>query len=69
MLRVIIFDMTPPTVSIPCDNGVTSKIAISLASKYPPIIAPCIAAPYATASSGLTPFDNSFPSKNSDNNR
>ena len=44
---------TPPSVSIPRDKGVTSKRRTSLTS--PINTPPCIAAPEATTSSGLTP--------------
>jgi hypothetical protein len=53
--------ITPPRVSIPKDNGVTSKSKISLTS--PVKTAPWIAAPMATASSGLTPLFGDFPKK------
>ena len=43
---------TPPRVSIPSDSGVTSSNKTSFTS--PPKIPACIAAPNATASSGLT---------------
>lgn len=63
----MIFVMTPPTVSIPRVNGVTSIKRISLVSSdySPPKIPPCTAAPYATASSGLIPLFGSFPLKKS----
>ncbi len=54
--------MTPPSVSIPSDRGVTSRRSTSLTS--PPKTPACTAAPIATASSGLTSFLGSFP-KNS----
>jgi len=43
----MILDMTPPTVSIPNVNGVTSIKRISLVSSdaSPPRIPPCTAAP------------------------
>ncbi len=44
--------MTPPKVSIPNDNGVTSKSNKSFISPFN--TPPWIAAPTATASSGLT---------------
>ena len=44
--------ITPPNVSIPKDRGVTSRSTTSLTS--PPRTPPCIAAPRATTSSGLT---------------
>ena len=54
--------VTPPSVSIPSDNGVTSNSNTSLTS--PCRTPPCIAAPRATTSSGLTPLCGSLP-KNS----
>jgi hypothetical protein len=59
--------MTPPAVSIPSVNGVTSIINKSLVSSAysPPKIPPCTAAPYATASSGLIFLFGSLPLKNS----
>ena len=52
---------TPPKVSIPKVNGVTSNNNTSLTS---PVKTPAwIAAPIATHSSGLTPFEGSFPVK------
>jgi len=52
---------TPPNVSIPSVNGVTSKSNTSLTS---PVKTPAwIAAPIATTSSGLTPLLKSFPVK------
>ena len=53
--------MTPPNVSIPSDNGVTSSNSTSFTS--PVRTPPCIDAPIATTSSGLTPFDGSFLKK------
>ena len=50
---------TPPIVSIPSDNGVTSSKTISLTS--PERTPPWIAAPKATASSGLIEWSGSFP--------
>ena len=52
MLRGINTVMTPPMVSIPNDNGVTSNNKTSLTS--PLKTPPWIEAPIATASSGLT---------------
>ena len=46
--------LTPPIVSIPSVSGVTSSNNTSLTS--PPKTPACIAAPIATASSGLTSF-------------
>jgi hypothetical protein len=54
VLRWISLVMTPPRVSIPRERGVTSNNNISLTS--PVNTAPYIAAPIATASSGLTPL-------------
>ena len=51
--------ITPPSVSIPSDNGVTSRSTISLTS--PVNTPPWIAAPIATTSSGLTSLDGSLP--------
>jgi len=63
----IIFDITPPTVSIPKVSGVASIITISLVASEvsPQIIPPYTAAPNATASSGLIPVFGSFPLKKS----
>ncbi|MNY19234.1 hypothetical protein D3C86_1526570 [compost metagenome] len=55
MLDSINFVITPPIVSIPKDKGVTSNNNTSLTS--PDKTPPWIAAPIATTSSGLTPFD------------
>ena len=52
VLRVISFVNTPPSVSIPSDSGVTSNSNTSLTS--PDRTPPWMAAPTATASSGLT---------------
>ncbi len=54
-MRVI----TPPMVSIPRLNGVTSSRSTSFTS--PVNTPPWIAAPTATTSSGLTPFDGALP--------
>ena len=54
---------TPPSVSIPNVNGVTSRSNTSVVS--PESTEPWIAAPTATASSGLRSFLGSFP-KNSE---
>ena len=59
MLRSISFVNTPPIVSIPSDNGVTSRRTTSLTS--PVITPPWIAAPIATTSSGLTDLFGSLP--------
>ena len=53
--------VTPPNVSIPSDNGVTSNRSTSLTS--PCNTPPWIAAPIATTSSGLTPLCGSLPKK------
>ena len=47
--------MTPPTVSIPSVRGQTSRRTIPLVPSSPDNTPPWIAAPYATASSGLIP--------------
>eukprot|EP00732_Lithocolla_globosa_P002539 Lithocolla_globosa_v1_NODE_1685_length_2400_cov_184.983369.p2 type:complete len:134 gc:universal NODE_1685_length_2400_cov_184.983369:1085-1486(+) len=52
---------TPPCVSIPSDRGVTSSNTRSLTS--PDNTPPWMAAPMATASSGLTLLDASFLNK------
>ncbi|ETV65926.1 hypothetical protein H257_17475 [Aphanomyces astaci] len=67
VLRLMILVMTPPTVSIPNDNGATSnnKMSCVVASFSPPKIPPWTAAPYATASSGLMPREGSLPLKKS----
>ena len=57
--------ITPPNVSIPSDNGVTSSKTISLTS--PVNTPPWIAAPMATASSGLTSWDGFCPNSFSTN--
>mmetsp|Transcript_21795 Transcript_21795/g.40044 ORF Transcript_21795/g.40044 Transcript_21795/m.40044 type:complete len:230 (+) Transcript_21795:606-1295(+) len=66
--RLMSLVMTPPTVSIPWDRGVTSKRRISLVCSppSPERIPPWTAAPKATASSGLIPFDGSLPPKYSE---
>ena len=51
--------ITLPIVSIPKDRGVTSKSNTSFTS--PVKTPPCIAAPIATTSSGLTPLEGFFP--------
>ena len=50
----------PPKTSSPKVNGVTSTSKISDETS-PAIIAPCIAAPRATASIGSTPLSGSLP--------
>ena len=57
----IIGSLTPPSVSIPRVNGVTSNNTISLVTS-PAIIPACTAAPKATASIGSTPDSASLPS-------
>ncbi len=52
--------LTPPKVSIPNVNGVTSSNTISLVTS-PAIIPACIAAPIATASIGSIPDSGSLP--------
>jgi hypothetical protein len=56
--------MTPPRVSMPSDSGVTSSSSTSLTS--PPSTPPWMAAPMATASSGLTSLRGSLPKKSFD---
>ena len=53
------FVNTPPYVSIPSDNGVTSNNTKSFTS--PERTPPWIAAPIATHSSGFIPLSASFP--------
>src|SRR5665213_1773427 len=53
--------MTPPSVSMPSDSGVTSSSSTSLTS--PASTPACTAAPTATASSGLTSLRGSLPKK------
>ena len=62
----IIGSRTPPNVSIPNVNGVTSSSTISL-STSPAIIPAWIAAPNATASIGSTPDSGFFPTAFSTN--
>mmetsp|Transcript_115796 Transcript_115796/g.321995 ORF Transcript_115796/g.321995 Transcript_115796/m.321995 type:complete len:237 (+) Transcript_115796:683-1393(+) len=58
--------MTPPTVSMPSVSGVTSISTGAEPSPKPPLNAAAwMAAPCATASSGLMPRTSSFPPKNS----
>jgi len=57
----IIFVITPPRVSIPNDKGVTSSKSKSLTSPFK--TPPYIAAPTATASSGLTLLFGYLPNK------
>ena len=51
--------ITPPSVSMPSDSGVTSSSSTSCTS--PASTPPWIAAPMATTSSGLTPLCGSLP--------
>ena len=60
VLRSINGSLTPPKVSIPRVNGVTSSKTISLVTS-PAMIPACMAAPIATASIGSTPDSGSFP--------
>lgn len=61
----IILLITPPTVSIPNDNGVASIITIPPSSvSYPQITPPWTAAPKQIASSGLIPVLGYLPLKN-----
>mmetsp|Transcript_11235 Transcript_11235/g.23768 ORF Transcript_11235/g.23768 Transcript_11235/m.23768 type:complete len:450 (-) Transcript_11235:514-1863(-) len=55
--------MTPPSVSIPRERGVTSSNKISLTSPFR--TPPWMAAPMATTSSGLTPRDGFLPKNSS----
>ncbi len=59
VLRSMSLVITPPMVSTPSDNGVTSSRRTSLTS--PLIIPACTAAPSATTSSGLTVILGSLP--------
>eukprot|EP00760_Papus_ankaliazontas_P009512 PhM_4_TR14093/c1_g1_i5/m.49793 len=66
VLRSTSFVMTPPTVSMPSDRGITSTSSTLFStSSWPHSTAPCTAAPYATASSGLMPLLSSLPLKKS----
>ena len=60
VFRSMIGSLTPPSVSIPKVNGVTSSKTISLVTS-PAIIPAWTAAPNATASIGSTPDSASFP--------
>ena len=51
--------ITPPSVSMPSESGVTSRSSTSVTS--PVSTPPCTAAPMATTSSGLTPLCGSLP--------
>ena len=59
----ISFVITPPSVSIPRDNGVTSRRTISPTPLSLLSMAPWILAPTATTSSGFTPFEGTLPKK------
>ena len=61
VLRGISVVITPPSVSMPSDSGVTSSSSTSLTS--PVSTPPWIAAPTATTSSGFTPLCGSLPKK------
>mmetsp|Transcript_14788 Transcript_14788/g.29945 ORF Transcript_14788/g.29945 Transcript_14788/m.29945 type:complete len:235 (+) Transcript_14788:741-1445(+) len=61
VLREMSFVMTPPSVSMPSESGVTSSSRMSLTS--PRSTPPWMAAPSATTSSGLTPLKGSLPKK------
>ena len=61
VLRSISLVKTPPIVSIPRDSGVTSRRTTSLTS--PVKTPPWMAAPRATASSGLIEWFGSLPVK------
>mmetsp|Transcript_36914 Transcript_36914/g.43127 ORF Transcript_36914/g.43127 Transcript_36914/m.43127 type:complete len:599 (-) Transcript_36914:345-2141(-) len=64
VLRSISFVITPPTVSMPSDSGITSTSTTLLPRSLSPVsTAPCTAAPYATASSGLIPLFGSLLKK------
>merc|ERR1712072_1600721 len=64
VFRVMSLVMTPPTVSIPSDRGVTSRRRRS-EPPSPERMPAWTAAPYATASSGLIPRFGSLPLKKS----
>ncbi len=53
--------ITPPMVSMPRVSGVTSSNTMSPAPFSLLRMAPCMDAPTATTSSGLTPFEGSLP--------
>mmetsp|Transcript_16022 Transcript_16022/g.38271 ORF Transcript_16022/g.38271 Transcript_16022/m.38271 type:complete len:305 (+) Transcript_16022:379-1293(+) len=61
VLREMSLVMTPPSVSMPRESGVTSSSRMSLTS--PRSTPPWMAAPSATTSSGLTPLKGSCPKK------
>jgi hypothetical protein len=59
VLRGMSLVKTPPVVSIPMVRGQTSMRTTSSTLSSPDKIPPWTAAPYATASSGLIPFEGS----------
>mmetsp|Transcript_47901 Transcript_47901/g.125406 ORF Transcript_47901/g.125406 Transcript_47901/m.125406 type:complete len:360 (-) Transcript_47901:653-1732(-) len=61
VFRVMSFVITPPSVSMPSERGVTSSSRMSFTS--PRRTPPWMAAPRATTSSGLTPLNGSLPKK------
>mmetsp|Transcript_7804 Transcript_7804/g.19261 ORF Transcript_7804/g.19261 Transcript_7804/m.19261 type:complete len:253 (-) Transcript_7804:920-1678(-) len=61
VLREMSFVITPPSVSMPRESGVTSRSKMSFTS--PRRTPPWMAAPSATTSSGLTPLNGSLPKK------
>ena len=61
VLRSISLVITPPSVSMPSDSGVTSSSSTSFTS--PASTPPWTAAPIATTSSGFTPLCGSLPKK------
>ena len=65
VLASMSFVITPPSVSIPIERGVTSSNTMSPTPPSLLRIAPWMAAPTATTSSGLTPFEGVLPKKSS----
>mmetsp|Transcript_23724 Transcript_23724/g.78820 ORF Transcript_23724/g.78820 Transcript_23724/m.78820 type:complete len:343 (-) Transcript_23724:846-1874(-) len=61
VFRLMSLVITPPSVSIPSESGVTSSSRMSLTS--PRSTPPWMAAPSATTSSGFTPLKGSLPKK------
>ncbi len=61
VLRGMSVVITPPSVSMPSESGVTSSSSRSLTS--PASTPACTAAPTATTSSGLTPLCGSLPNR------
>ena len=61
VLRGISVVITPPSVSMPSESGVTSSRSRSLTS--PDSTPACTAAPTATTSSGFTPLCGSLPNR------